>query len=828
VPITDALLLPADVVLAPVGELAEAVRRRLGCQDGDFALTRPRLRAPSRIVDAQAASLLGEFGQPSTVAEALLRHCRKRGLEPLPALREAYPLLASLLDAGFLVSDGTGQADLRPGARQGEEVGGYEVLRCVQALDDVEVYQVRAAGPGAGGFSGCAALKIERTSAAGRCAAALAQEAVVLERLAGEVTPRLLASGVLDGRHYLVTEWCAGVDAATAAAELRDGGARDGTRSGLLALARAVAGAYAELHARGVIHGDVHPRNVLVAAAGTVRLLDFGLARCPPGQRRRLHSGRGGVAFFLEPEYARSVRAGRRPPPASSAGEQYAVAALLYLLLGGSHYRDFPLERGELLRQIAEEPPLPFAERGVPPWPGVERVLARALGKEPRDRFPSLAGLAAALAAVRLPARGPRRRQGRAATAAAAARAESPAGWGRRESHQPERLLARLLARYGPQAAASSEEPRLASVKNGAAGVACALYRIALAREDAALLAHSDLWAARAVAAARGRGDAAFYDESLGITEDRFGRVSPYHTASGCHAVAALIAHAQGDAAAQQRAVAAFLAAVRAPCAKLDLALGRSGVLLAAALLLDAAESARLPTATLAALRHLGGRLLAELWQELEGQPPLAAGGVNLGIAHGWSGWLYASLRWCRAAASPSPERLEERLGELADCALSWRRGLCWRWHQAPASAALSMPGWCNGSAGFVHLWTLAHEQLGEPRYALLAEGAAWNAWEEPGRDGSLCCGFSGRAYALLEVHRHGGGAVWLARARTLGERAAAAALSSSRPGSLYRGGLGAAVLAADLGRPEGAVMPFFGDEGWRARWLAVTSPLTI
>src|SRR6202158_76596 len=254
-PITDPLVLPADVVLAPVAELAAAVRSRFTSDAGDSALPRPRLRAGSRIVDAQAAALLEEFRRPSTVAEALIRHCRQCGIEPLPAQVEAAsPLLASLLEAGFLVSAGAAQSDgLEPTARVGEEIAGYEVVRCVQELDDVEVYQVRAGGHGGSRF---AALKIERPGVAGRCAGFLAREAAALERLAGEVAPRLLAAGGLDGRNYLATAWCSGIDTATDAAELRTGGAR----RGLLAFAVAIARSYARLRAAAVIHGDVHPR----------------------------------------------------------------------------------------------------------------------------------------------------------------------------------------------------------------------------------------------------------------------------------------------------------------------------------------------------------------------------------------------------------------------------------------------------------------------------------------------------------------------------------------------------------------------------------------
>jgi serine/threonine-protein kinase len=207
------------------------------------------------------------------------------------------------------------------------------------------------------------------------------------------------------------------------------------------------------------------------------------------------------------------------------------------------------------------------------------------------------------------------------------------------------------------------------------------------------------------------------------------------------------------------------------------------------------------------AVLAFGNDLLADLWRE-----PALAFGENLGMAHGWAGILYATLRWCRSAGTARPGNLEARLAELGERAQPWGRGKRWPWGRS------SMPGWCNGSAGFVHLWTLAHRELGDPAYTALAEAAAWNAWESPAGGGSLCCGLAGRAYALLNLHRHGGGREWLARARDLANRAALEIeRSSEREDSLYKGRIGVALLAADLARPETAVMPFFEDEGWIA-----------
>jgi serine/threonine-protein kinase len=765
------------VLLVPVAELPAEVRRRLAGEAGDWAITRPGLRTPSRIVDAGAAQLLSELRSPGTLVEAVLRYSRARGLDPEATLAAAFPLLSQLLDSGFLVPEGEGA--ILPSLVPGDEVEGFRVIACVQSLDDTEVYQVQRGEV-------AAALKIERQPGAGR---RFEREAAILRHLGLGVTPRLLAEGDLGGRHYVAVEWFPGVSVTAAAAELRPGGAER------LALCGEVLASYSRLHERGVLHGDVHPGNVLVAADGSVRLIDFGLAQWEGVRPGR---GRGGVPFYFEPEYAAAVGAESSPPALSAAGEQHAVAALLYLLSTGAHYRDFSLEKNAMLRQIAEDPPLPFAERGVPAWPEVEAVLARALAKEPGERFPTLAAMAAAWEGIAAPA------------------AAQP-----RDTIQPgaaDRVLTRVLARLAPEGplfAAGLKKPPRASVESGGAGIAYALYRIALAREDAALLSTADLWAARAVAE---KGEAAFYDTGE-LTVETVGRVSPYHAATGPPAVQALLAHALGEPAVLGRALEAFLAAARLPGPCRDLTLGRSGLLLAAAILLGILPGTGLEGRPLV---ELGEELLAGLWAELDSAPALSdlAERPNLGMAHGWAGDLYASLRWCQATGSPLPESLAERLAALAGRAEPWGRGLRWRWYGGGerAKSAGSMPGWCNGSAGFVHLFTLAHEILGDPRYAALALGAAWNAWESPDQNGSLCCGLAGRAYALLHLHRHGGGAVWLARARQLAESAAAdLRWAEESPDSLYKGEVGLAVLAADLARPEGAAMPFFADEGWPA-----------
>lgn len=798
--ITDPFVLPADVAITPVARLDPQLRAQLACDEDDFAVSRPRSRTTAKIVDAEMAALLRAFEQPHTIVEAVIGFSRAQEADPEEMLAEAFPLLQGLIQTGLLVPPDTDAAQrILPSFAEGDLVGVFEILRCVQVLDDSEIYQARHGDE-------AVALKIARPRAGGLIERMIAHEAAILRRLDGTGVPLLLASGQHDRRSYLAMSWCQGTPILDAAEDLRRTGG-PGARARLAALCLALFEAYAALHARGVVHADIHPRNVLVDAAGTVTLIDFGLARA---EDTTLHEPtRAGVGFYFEPEYARAALNGRGMAPASAPGEQYALAALVYQILTGATYLDFSLERGEMLRQIAEEPPLPFLQSGAAAWPAVERVLARALSKWPEERFPSVAILGQAFRA-----------------AADDSTAEMADPW----PSQPDTpigasLLETVLRLAGPGGewfeGGLTAWPT-ASVNFGSAGIAYALYRLACARGDASLLAQADIWASRAAHDATRAG--AFTNAEAGLDPETVGPISAFHTASGIACVQSLIAGAMGDRLAQHTAVDAFIAASREPCENLDLTLGRSSTLLAATLLLDA----MLPSERRAQspLLGFGNQVMDLIWERLSRHGPIADGAIdNLGIAHGWAGMAYAALRWCQVAGADIPQGLFGRLRELAALAEPFGRGVRWPWLlRRPGQASMYMAGWCNGSAGYVHLWTLAHEVTREAGYLELAEQSAWGAWEQPGAVGNLCCGLAGQAYALLDLYRHTGARDWLWRARELAAQSAAqvqpllaqpsAGLPLDlRPQSLYKGAVGVAVLLADLQQPERASQPFFERE---------------
>jgi eukaryotic-like serine/threonine-protein kinase len=323
------------------------------------------------------------------------------------------------------------------------------------------------------------------------------------------------------------------------------------------------------------------------------------------------------------------------------------------------------------------------------------------------------------------------------------------------------------------------------------------------------LLALADLWVTRARAHVEDADGC--YCAELEITPETVGRSSAFHSGAGVEAVSAIVAHARGDAPARGAAVAAFVERSRSPSAGLDLTLGRSSSLLGCALLHESLVTAD-PTER-EELRRFGDRTAEEIRAEIAALPPIADGGDigYTGVAHGWAGILYSLLLWSEVTGgAPSPD-LPPRLDELAVAAQPWGRGL--RWPIRTDGAGSYMGGWCNGSAGFVHLFTLAWRTSGDERWLRLAERAAWAAWESDEPVSSLCCGRSGRAYALLNLYRHTDETAWRDRGRELALRAAAHAAEGEgegRPDSLYKGLVGVALLAAEIEAPAEARMPFF------------------
>jgi serine/threonine protein kinase len=781
------LVLPPDVHIGPALELSPDLREKIGASEQDFTVTRQRARATSRVVDKDSADLLQRFRTPTRIVDAVLSFAGERGVDPASTLDQSYPVLSRLYRGRFLVpADSAAARPIEGQLEPGDLIDGFRLIRCIQVLEDNEVFLGR---DGSGRY---AAVKFYRAPSSD-VIAMLRQEADLMNRVGPGRAPRVLGLNSADSGVALVTEWILGDDA-RGAAELLRGRPGPCCERQLLALCTQVAAAFADVHDCGVLHGDVHPRNVLVERTGTVRLIDFGLAR--PIEALSDRDVRGGVPFYFDPEFAQAQRE-YQTVAATCAAEQYSVAALLYQMWTGVHYLDWRLEREAMLRQIVEDEPASFQARRVAPWPELEQILRRALHKDPEGRFADLRSVAESLGAL-LPVAEERERRAVA---------------GYREPSRVADLADRLLKRYelGGEALRDGrlEAPR-ATINHGAAGIAYTLLRIAQRRQDGRLLALADLWSQKAYALASA--DDAFYSDAQQIDRTTVGERSLFHSAAGLHCVRALVSAAQRDGATANRAVGAFVKHSLGPnhgverASQLDAVVGEASLLLGCSELIEAIPES--PDFDLAAVRGRGDELAGEICKfigssTIEASEQLA----TLGMAHGWGGMAFALLRWARANGRAPAPSVRARLDELAALAEPHGAGLHWpvQW-----GGSTFLEGWCNGSAGYAMLYALTCRLFDEPGFAELAERAAISAWNSDIAVGTLCCGQAGIAYAMLAAYRVTGSEQWLLRAKSCWRRAAQDPSPHLLQDALYKGAVGLALLAEELESPEAAAMPLF------------------
>jgi serine/threonine protein kinase len=145
-------------------------------------------------------------------------------------------------------------------------------------------------------------------------------------------------------------------------------------------------------HARGIVHRDIKPQNILLTREGTPVLTDFGLAKIVgPGSGMTQVGSLMGTAEYMAPELAGGAEV------AGPAADQYALGLIAYQLLVGRH--PFPADNplSALMAHVHKPVPIP-SQLGVVLPPGVEAALLRALAKKPEDRFARVSDFVRALA----------------------------------------------------------------------------------------------------------------------------------------------------------------------------------------------------------------------------------------------------------------------------------------------------------------------------------------------------------------------------------------------------------------------------------------------
>jgi len=282
---------------------------------------------------------------------------------------------------------------LPPASLAGQSIGAYTLEEPIGQGGMGAVWLARRSD---GRFEGRAAVKLLNLSLVGRAGEErFRREGTILARLAHSHIARLIDAGVTaGGQPYLVLEHVRGAPIDRYCRE------RSLDVEARLRLFLDVLSAVAHAHANLIVHRDIKPSNVLVAEDGTVKLLDFGIAKLLLDEAGRAEATdltrEGGGA--LTPEYAapEQVAGG----VVTTATDVYALGVLLYVLLSERHPAEKALgSTSDLIRAIVDTDPerlsdaAPEARRRALRG-DLDTIVAKALKKDAAKRYGSVTAFA--------------------------------------------------------------------------------------------------------------------------------------------------------------------------------------------------------------------------------------------------------------------------------------------------------------------------------------------------------------------------------------------------------------------------------------------------
>jgi serine/threonine protein phosphatase PrpC len=187
-------------------------------------------------------------------------------------------------------------------------------------------------------------------------------------------------------RPYIVTEYLEGKSLSDVMNEVRPLPIDDAVQ-----IASYVCGALAHMHEHKVVHRDLKPQNIMICSDGSLRIIDFGIAKSTE-MRRLTFAGftpAMGTPDYMAPEQVKGKRGDERT-------DIYSLGAVLYEITTGSVPFEGPNPFVVMNSRITGDP---VAPRKVNPKISeeLEEIILHAMEREPHKRFPSAAAMKAEL-----------------------------------------------------------------------------------------------------------------------------------------------------------------------------------------------------------------------------------------------------------------------------------------------------------------------------------------------------------------------------------------------------------------------------------------------
>jgi len=157
----------------------------------------------------------------------------------------------------------------------------------------------------------------------------------------------------------------------------------------ILSVLRQTAAALDYAHSKGIVHRDIKPANLMLGEGGSAKITDFGVAKITTSQQHTQAGTVVGTPNYMSPEQIQGREVDGR-------ADQFSLAVIAYELLTGEKPFAGDQLTTVLYKIVSEVPPPPHQINPTLSWAaGV--VLAKALSKEPADRYPNCTEFVAAL-----------------------------------------------------------------------------------------------------------------------------------------------------------------------------------------------------------------------------------------------------------------------------------------------------------------------------------------------------------------------------------------------------------------------------------------------
>ena len=190
---------------------------------------------------------------------------------------------------------------------------------------------------------------------------------------------------VTDKLQYIVMEY---VDGITLKEYLKQrGGAL--TWKETVHFATQILSALQHAHSKGIIHRDVKPQNIMLLADGSIKMMDFGIARFSRAQSQTVSDKAIGSVHYISPEQAKGERTDART-------DIYSVGVMLYEMLSGRLPFDGDGAVSIAIMQISEKPK-PLAKIAPQTPAGLRQITEKAMEKDPDKRYQSAQEMLAAI-----------------------------------------------------------------------------------------------------------------------------------------------------------------------------------------------------------------------------------------------------------------------------------------------------------------------------------------------------------------------------------------------------------------------------------------------